>query len=198
MQALVNAVVQIGGTAEAQAALRQHLPQQVSLGQLLCNSVLAPCTGRSAAFVSGTVPALYCSALAHLSIFAIAGPSFLLAFAPVACTQQGLSALQIRALNQRALQSVLPALHVWDRQGAGRQSVPASVSAAALRVLERVFDHCLQAGGPVCSDHGCEGLTHALYQVCCSNVQLPLSQAPLSSSLAGVMQAQPCSGSSCW
>lgn len=33
MQALVNAVVQIGGTAEAQAALRQHLPQQVSLGQ---------------------------------------------------------------------------------------------------------------------------------------------------------------------
>ena len=146
MQALVNAVVQIGGTAEAQAALRQHLPQQVSLGQPRCRLVFAPCTGQSPALIKGTVPPLYESALAHVSIFANAGPLLCSSVHLWHAPSRGLSALQIRALNQRALQSVLPALHVWDRQGAGRQSVPASVSAAALRALERVYDHCLQAG----------------------------------------------------
>ena len=42
MQALVNAVVQIGGTAEAQAALRQHLPHQVSLSQPLASWYQCP------------------------------------------------------------------------------------------------------------------------------------------------------------
>lgn len=128
-------------------------------------------------FNAGTVLTLYCSAPAHLSIFANAGPFFCLLSRSVHlwhAHSSGLSALQIRALNQRALQSVLPALHVWDRQGAGRQSVPASVSAAALRVLERVFDHCLQAGGPVCSNHILAGLIMALHHICCSNAQLPL------------------------